>query len=152
MFSGMFSFGKTENCSADQIKLITPGNLRWLYIDQAKMRFATPEEEVHFWAQEGLSKTVYVSKGRYPQLEYPLETARMMVAAGQGDIIVRSKEYKNVTITGRQGDYKVRLLHECFKQYRERVRQLSESLAVPIGEVERTAEDSMRSFTKSLMG
>jgi len=147
MFAGLMpSFARTEHCSGEQLELITAGNIHWLYVDSSKMQFGSPEDEVHFWARDGLSKTVYGESGMVPVWEFPFEKARQMLEAGNGDIIVRSHEFENVKIVGKSGDHQVRRLHACFGEHRDRVRTLALGLETPPGEAERSMEDLTRAM------
>lgn len=125
---------RTENCKASDLSFVARGNVYHLYHDPSQLAFTSPQEEVTFWGKDGVSRTVYsIYMQRY---EWPLDDAKKLVEKGEGDLVIASKQYENVIVTGRGGDFKVRKLHPCFAQHSERVRMLSLSLAKPPVEIE----------------
>lgn len=128
---GLMDHPRTEHCKVNDLTLVMRGNIYHLYHDPAQLAFSSPEDEVGFWAKGGISTTVYGGGNHMPRWEWPLDKAKEMVENGEGDLVIASKQYKNVIVTGRGGDFKVLKLHSCFAQHRERVRALSLSLANP---------------------
>ncbi len=129
-FGDMFSFQRTDQCAADELHLISYGNVHHLYTNPSKMKFDSPEEEISFWAQREISETVYSDSpmGRKYRYEYPRELAQELVREGKGDFILASREYENINLVGRSGDHTVRRLRPIFAKHRERVRKLAETL------------------------
>lgn len=134
------SSARSEDCFGDELALVTAGNIHWLYVEPARMHFDSAEEEVYFWARDGLAERVFSGGDMSPFShiagEFSLEEARRMLEDGEGDLIVRLREFKNLEIIGRSGDYMARLLHPCFEQYREHVRSLALALETPPNEGE----------------
>jgi hypothetical protein len=127
----MTDFPRIERCAGEELALLERGNVHHLYNDPERLAFASPADELLFWAQDGVSHTVYDEREALPRYEWSLNEAKQLVQDGAGDLVIASKEFKNVIITGRRGEFKVRKLHRCFSQHRERVRMLSLSLTEP---------------------
>lgn len=144
------SLERTEKCYGKELKMLKPGNVHWLYNDPSKMRFTSPKDEVYFWARDGLSSTAYQKGGLHPVWEYSHEKARELLEAGEGDLIVRCKTYKNVKVSERDGDHKLRRLLDCFAEHRDCVRSLALNLETPPGEVERSTGDVAMSLLSAL--
>ncbi len=120
---------RLEGVSGEGIGLLRPGNLHLLYTKSGDMQFETPEEEVTFWSQDGLSEVTYRGRGIDLDAECTYEEARRLLEAGEGDLVVRSRGYGGTKVVGRRVDHKVLRLHDCFAPYRDRVRSLSLSLS-----------------------
>lgn len=120
-----------KNCTAGDLALVARGNVHHLYRDPSRLAFASPEKEITFWGKDGVSRVIYVDSNGMPRHEWPLDDARRLVENGEGDLVIASKQYKHVAIVGRDGGFRVRKLHACFAEHRERVRTLSLSLAEP---------------------
>lgn len=122
--SGMMSFPRTESCFAEQLELVEKGNVHMLYEGSvSEMHFDSIENEVLFWARDGLS--VHVADTGYPGCS--LKAARELLKKEVGDIIVEV-EY---TSNDEPGFYHVRKLVPAFASHRDRVRSLAMSLKKP---------------------
>jgi hypothetical protein len=122
LWSPTFSFHSNESVDASELRLVERGNVYWLYHDYTKLDFDSSEEEIGFWALDGISKVVHVNE----RWRFPLKRAREIVASGVGDIIIKS-------ITANRGDdtCEVLRLHDLFDQYRGRIRALADGAVVP---------------------
>lgn len=135
-FSG-HDYPLTETCDGASLVLVERGPAYFLYTDPSKLTFASPEEELSFWAEDGLSKTFYGSRQHIPNWEWSLEKAREIVEQGKGDLILASGRSPSLRGDGAP-KYTVRVLHSSFDQHRSRVRELTLATAVPPLEREKT--------------
>ncbi|MEK7510932.1 MAG: hypothetical protein AAB582_01710 [Patescibacteria group bacterium] len=142
LFSG-HDFPQTETCKGSNLVLIERGPVYFLYNEPEKLSFASPEEELNFWAHDGLSRTFYDSRHGVPHWEWSLEMAREILGRGEGDLILSSRPSRS-----RSGEmtprYTVRKLHPCFDQYRGRVREIALSVTEPPLEQERSMQELSR--------
>jgi hypothetical protein len=115
------TFNSGESINADRLLLVERGNVYWLYHDYTKLNFASSEEELGFWAIDGISKVVHLDQG----WRFSLKRAREIVASGDGDIVIESRHATRET-----SGYEVRRLHDIFKQHRDRVRVLADGAVV----------------------
>lgn len=136
LFSG-HDYPLTETCDGASLVLIERGPTYFLYNDPSKLAFASTEEELSFWAEDGLSKTFYGKRPAIFNWKWSLEKAREIVEQGKGDLILASTRSAS-----RYADdtpkYTVRTLHSCFDQHRSRVRELTLATAAPPPEREKT--------------
>jgi hypothetical protein len=139
-----FAFRSNETVLATDLRLLERGNGFRLYHDPDSLDFSSPEEELEFWALDGLSSTVFVD-GNW--IFSPTE-AREMVHVGQADMIVVSSMGRH-----RVGDkvvysYEVKKLHDCFGQFRSRVSSLVEK----VGPIAKNRNDSSKKLSDILTG
>ncbi|MDQ1300029.1 MAG: hypothetical protein QG636_697 [Patescibacteria group bacterium] len=141
LLSGFCSHDRpeTETCEGTNLVLLERGHSYYLYHDPSKLSFASAEEELDFWSQDGLSKTFYGPRRLFRTWEWSLAQARALLEEGKGDLIVTSRMPR-----GRRDDseqkYTVRILHAGFAEYRDRVRQLALSIAPPLEKEKTFAE------------
>lgn len=135
-FSG-HDYPLTETCDGVSLVLVERGPAYFLYSDPSKLAFASPEEELSFWTEDGLSKTFYGSRQHVPHWEWSLEKAREIVEQGKGDLILASRRSSSLR-GGGAPKYTVRTLHSCFDQHRSRVRELTLATAAPPPEREKS--------------
>lgn len=140
------SMSASEHCRGHDLTLLTAGNVRWLYTDPAQMHFDSPEEEVLFWAQDGLSAIVYSNNTSIPVWEYNFKQARELVSRGDGDLMVGCVRQRHTVLFDGTGNYIItRRLYPQFEQYRDRVRQLALSLKTsPMGLDSRASTNTAR--------
>lgn len=120
------AFSVIESLFDTELELVSRGNLYWLYIDASKMDFATPEDAVKFWAQDGLSYATIVGEShREPVYECSHTMALAMLGRGEGELIISLQQTSRVRFTSVHGTYRVHRLHDCFASHREYVRALS---------------------------
>lgn len=117
--AGEPSYCLDEYYKASGLTLLSRGNVYHLYNDPTKLSFTSSEDELNFWAGDGISRQVY--SNRLPYFEWSLETAKEMVEKGGGDLVIASKS----VVSGRDVAFKVLKLCPPFAQHRDRVRELS---------------------------
>lgn len=106
---------KRLHVQVDDISLHQRGNVWALYNDPSKLKFASDQEEMLFWMQEGIRrmpKSKQELPTAYATPERALEKGEELLLYRAGD------DYQDELFVG----YK---LHECFAQHRERVRELT---------------------------
>ncbi len=142
---------QAESSDGKGFVVASRGNVYDLYCAPEKLSFTSDEQELAFWAQDGVSRAITHGKNLMSiRYEWPLEEARRIVAGGGGDFVIKSREYKNVVVTGRKGTHQVRELHGCFAQYRERVRAVAARVTEP--PVAAEIELSMNERTRRIVG
>ena len=141
----LHDFKRTEICTGSNLILLERGPIYFLYNEPEKLSFTSAEEELSFWAHDGLSKTFYGPRRAIPKWEWSLETAREYVTQGMGELILVSRMS---ALRGNDSKpwYTVRRLHACFHQYRERVRKLALAVMTPSEQ-----EKSLQELTQGLL-
>jgi hypothetical protein len=152
--SVMLGIRQAERSDGKGLLLVSRGNVYNLYSAPEKLRFASDEEELLFWAQEGVSRQV--SQGHGSMLtgsplrgEFSLAEALEICERGEGDFVIASQRFPNLVVTGRKGDHQVRELHDCFGKYRKRVRALAKRVKTP---PEEKNELSMPELARKVVG
>ncbi len=117
------SIPRTERCGAEALRLLREGNVRRLY-EGRQLHFDSPEDELRFWAQEGLSRPVYPGDGFW--FFNDLSTVQNMLENGAGDLALR-EERNTVEVFDKHPErrYIVRRIHDCFDARRGRVRTVA---------------------------
>lgn len=122
-----------KTCTASQLSLVQKGNVRRLYSGKHDFVFSSPQEEIAFWMQKGVSETVY---GGYRGMvyEWPEKEALKKFKKGECDImelrpssgstVIFDPDTPSSTIPYK---FVLRKLLPFFKKYRRRVRALSRS-------------------------
>lgn len=106
------SFYLPQYTQESELRLKTPGNVRFLYTDPSKMTFPGPEALLQFWLQDGLSK----------QLDWhgSTEQAHKLIERGEADLLD-----PNLFPLGKEKERSVRRLLDTFDSYRNTVRAVS---------------------------
>ena len=137
MLVSSYDFPRTEICEETNLVLLERGAVYALYNESERPSFDSTGEELAFWAQDGISNTYYGSRHGRPYWEWPLETARTLVKEGKGDLILGSRA-SFLRDEGLALQCTVRVLHPCFSQHRDWVRELTLSTTLPPLEQEKS--------------
>jgi hypothetical protein len=107
----------------ESLELVLHGNVWALYRDPGALAFDSEEEELLFWARDGIARLVPGSGE--PGSESPgcsLEHAWKLFTSGEADVIVPEKAFALPDGAARYG---VRRLHERWSSYRKWARDLT---------------------------
>lgn len=124
--SATWSQPPDERYAADQLILVTRGNIYKLYHAPETLSFASPEDELVFWGTDGICENVRQES----RSAWTLEEARSIVEAGNGDMVL-GVSYQDGARMIHHREFVVLRLHDCFDQHRERVRMLSKAIEHP---------------------
>ncbi len=151
---GLANFGgsRAEYSDGEGLVVVSRGNVYNLYCAPDELTFSSPAEELAFFAKDGISKRHSAEDPPYPhpRSEWPLEEALEVVAKGEGDFVVKTAEFSNIVIIGRRGEYQVRIIHDCWKEYRDRIKALGQSFPEPPSEVRE--HRSMNDLVRDVVG
>jgi len=145
MMSSLFFHSKYENpvtrrCGGDQLTVVERGNVFHLYNDPGKMSFTSQVDELLFWSHDGVSRREYFGDVASSMNGMLLEKAREIVQNGEGDVIIRGKDYGGRVQTIGDG-YHIHHLHPCFASFREHVRSISLNVEEPPMEREKSMRE-----------
>ncbi len=119
----MPSFPYTETCRGEDLCLVTRGNVYYLYNEPENLSFSSNDDEMAFWSQDGISKTVYGKESWRGIWAWPLNEAQDMLRRGDGDLMVMVDRKKSRVFDESGQRFTVRRLHDCFAYHRDRIRQ-----------------------------
>lgn len=140
---GAFGFGlanlggsHAEYSDGEGLVAVSRGNVYNLYCAPDELSFSSPAEELAFFAKDGVSKKLVTEDPPYPHPrdEWPLDEALEKVVKGEGDFVIKTAE-SGVIWVDRRGEYHVRIIHDCWKEYRDRIKALGQSFGEPPSEL-----------------
>ncbi len=100
-------FGDVQNLhfNPQGLEMVARGNVNYLYTDPSGMRFDLDEQEVKFWAHEGIMRALPTGDSEYLKLATDLLYA-----------------------TSSPKFYRALRLHDCFARHRDHVRSLNQRM------------------------
>ena len=104
-----------------ELKLLSAGNIRWLYTDPSKLSFSSDTDEALFWMNRGVMRQV---------LRGSADDVRRAFAEGAADFVSPVSEEPIFTTDHGKKQFTAHRLHDCFAQHRDRVRALSHRMPV----------------------
>ena len=142
---------RAESSNGDGLVVVSRGNVYNLYCAPDELSFSSPAEELAFFAKDGVSKRHSAEDPPYPyhRSEWPLKEALEVVARGEGDFVIKTAE-SGVIWVDRRGEYQVRIIHDCWKEYRDRIKELGQSFPEPPSEVRE--HRSMNDLARDVIG
>ena len=138
----------SDKHSVDELKLLVPRNLHWLYEDPDRMHFLLPIEEYLFWTLDGLSRTVFHRNAGIPAWRHTEEDAWELFESGAADLILHEQETPGLTRSDREGNFVTRKLLDRFQEHRDNVRSVMRELGVPIQNPRRLLEELIHGPTE----
>lgn len=105
------------NMAGEDLELVERGNAWALYNDPSKLSFASDEEELRFWARDGVSKRIFGAE------RIGLASATLSFKKSSVDVILPSTLYPPSSDEPER--YEGHKLFDCWSGHRERVRALT---------------------------